>query len=184
MPPLVAILVDRVTRLESVLTVLRSVARSSTVAMALGAISLALILGALGFQYLGGIPPCEMCHWQRWPHIASAIVGLGGGLLVESGLLTADLARVLAWCAVALVGAAGLLGVYHAGVEWHWWPGPAACTGAAFRYGGGRLDLNAPVVMCDVAAWRLLGISLAGYNGMISLAAAAAAVWLLKRRDA
>jgi disulfide bond formation protein DsbB len=162
----------------------RSTIRSSTVAIALGTISLALILGALGFQYVGGIPPCEMCHWQRWPHIAAAILGLGGGLLLESGLLNLGFARPLAWLTAVLVGAAGLLGLYHAGVEWHWWPGPAACTGSAFRYGGGRLDLNAPVVMCDVAAWRLAGISLAGYNAIISLSAAAGAVWLLKRREA
>jgi len=161
----------------------RSSIRSSAIAIALGAVSLALILGALGFQYVGGIPPCEMCHWQRWPHIAAAILGLGGGLLLESGLLSSGLARPLAWLTTGLVGATGLLGLYHAGVEWHWWPGPAACTGAAFRYGGGRLDLNAPVVMCDVAAWRLAGISLAGYNAIVSLSVAAGAVWLLKRSE-
>ncbi len=161
----------------------RSVIHSSTVAITLGAVSLALILGALGFQYIGGIPPCEMCHWQRWPHIAAAILGLGGGLALESGLPSSSLARPLAWLTTTLVGAAGLLGLYHAGVEWHWWPGPAACTGAAFRYRGGRLDLNAPVVMCDVAAWRLAGISLAGYNAVISLAATALAGWLLQRTD-
>jgi disulfide bond formation protein DsbB len=157
-------------------------ARSPAIAIALGGVSLVLILGALGFQYLGGIPPCEMCHWQRWPHIAAAVSGLGGGLLLEAGLLRVDVARPLAWCTALLVASSGLLGLYHAGVEWHWWPGPSACTGAAFRYGGGRLDLNAPVVLCDVAAWRLLGLSLAGYNAIISLAASGIAFWLLRRR--
>lgn len=155
--------------------------QASAVAIMLGTISLALILGALGFQYLGGIPPCEMCHWQRWPHIAAAVLGLGGGLLLRAGLVDTGLAVPIAWSTAALVGVAGLLGLYHAGVEWHWWPGPAACTGSAFRYGGGRLDLNAPVVMCDMAAWRLAGISLAGYNALVSLAAAGGAAWGLRR---
>jgi disulfide bond formation protein DsbB len=123
-----------------------------------------------------------MCHWQRWPHIAAAILGLGGGLLLAAGLLRVDLARPLAWCTALLVACSGLLGLYHAGVEWHWWPGPSTCTGAAFRYTGGRLDLNAPVVLCDIAAWRLLGISLAGYNAIVSLAASSTAFWLLRRR--
>lgn len=162
----------------------RSKMYASTVAISLGMVSLTLILGALGFQYVGGIPPCEMCHWQRWPHIAAAILGLGGGVLVKAGLASSSLAKPLAWCTAALVGAAGLLGVYHAGIEWHLWPGPAACTGPAFRYTGGRLDLNAPVVMCDRAAWRLAGISLAGYNAVISLSATIGAIWLLKRSDA
>ena len=56
--------------------------RADYAAISLGACSLALILGALGFQYLGGLAPCEMCHWQRWPHIAAAVIGLvGGGFL-------------------------------------------------------------------------------------------------------
>ena len=124
-----------------------------------------------------------MCHWQRWPHIAAAVAGLGGGLLVRSGLLNAALAKPLAWCVVCLIAVAGALGVYHAGVEWHWWPGPQACTGSAFHYNGGKLDLNAPAVMCDVAAWRLFGLSLAGYNAIISLAIAGTASYLLAGAD-
>jgi len=157
--------------------------RSTHLAMALGSVSLALILGALGFQYLAGIPPCEMCHWQRWPHIAAAVVGLGGGLVVRSGFLGAGMATPLAWCAVLLIAAAGALGVYHAGVEWHWWPGPQACTGNAFHFNGGKLDLNARVVQCDVAAWRLFGLSLAGYNAIISLTVAGIGAYLLARQD-
>ncbi|HEY5046983.1 MAG TPA: disulfide bond formation protein B [Rhizomicrobium sp.] len=156
--------------------------RSASLAMVLGSVSLALLLGALGFQYLGGIPPCEMCHWQRWPHIAAAIAGLGGGLLVRFGYLDSGFARPLAWCAVFLIAVGGGLGVYHAGVEWHWWTGPQACTGNAFRFNGGRLDLNAPVVMCDVAAWRLFGLSLAGYNAIVSLATAAIGSYFLMAR--
>jgi disulfide bond formation protein DsbB len=143
------------------------------VAMALGGLALALILGALGFQYFGRLPPCEMCHWQRWPHIAAAVVGLGGGLTIWGGILDRRFAVPLAVATAALVAASGAIAVYHAGVEWHWWKGPSACTGNAFKLQGGPLDLNAPVVMCDHAAWRLFGLSLAGYNALISLGAAA-----------
>ncbi len=155
--------------------------RPAHIAIALGSISLALILAVLGFQYLAGILPCEMCHWQRWPHIAAAIVGLGGGLLVLSGYLNASYAKPLAWCAVVLIAVSGALGVYHAGAEWHWWPGPQACTGNAFRFNGGKLDLNAPIVQCDIAAWRLFGLSMAGYNAIISLATAGIGGFLLAR---
>jgi disulfide bond formation protein DsbB len=136
-----------------------------------GAVSLALIAGALGFQYIGHYPPCEMCHWQRWPHIASAIVGLGGAILISLGVLPARAAVAVAALATLCVAVSGGLGVFHAGVEWHLWQGPTACT-TGFHFNG-TLDLNAPVPQCDHAAWRLLGISMAGYNALISLAAAA-----------
>jgi disulfide bond formation protein DsbB len=70
-----------------------------------------------------------------------------------------------------LVAASGAIAVYHAGVEWHWWAGPSRCTGSVYKYTG-KLNLNEPVVMCDRAAWRLFGLSLAGYNAIISLGAA------------
>ncbi|HUO88583.1 MAG TPA: disulfide bond formation protein B [Rhizomicrobium sp.] len=147
-----------------------------------GAVSLALILGALFFQYILNYPPCEMCHWQRWPHIAAAIIGLGGALAIGAGLLNARAAVIVAVLAILGVAASGVLGVYHAGVEWHFWTGPTACT-TGFRYTGGPIDLNAPVPRCDNAAWRLFGISLAGYNAAISLAAAAfGAIMLVKRK--
>jgi disulfide bond formation protein DsbB len=135
-----------------------------------GAVSLALIVGALGFQYIGHYPPCEMCHWQRWPHIAAAIVGLGGAILIGLGIFPARTAIAIAALATLGVAVSGGLGVFHAGVEWHLWPGPTACT-TGFHFNG-VLDLNAPVPQCDHAAWRLFGISMAGYNAVISLAAA------------
>ena len=149
--------------------------------LSLGALSLALIIGALAFQYVGHIPPCEMCHWQRWPHIAAAIVGLGGGALIAGGLLDARWAPVVATLTIALIAIAGALGVYHAGVEWKWWAGPAACTGERFEFKGLE-GLNEQAVRCDEAAWRLFGISLAGYNALISLAAATWGALALSRR--
>jgi len=146
-----------------------------------GAVSLALIAGALLFQYVGHYPPCEMCHWQRWPHIASAVIGLGGGLLLTAGALPARLGSAIAVLAVLAVAVAGGLGVFHAGVEWHFWPGPAACT-TGFHFTGGPIDWNAPVPHCDIAAWRLFGVSLAGYNAILSLGAAAFGAVMLVRK--
>lgn len=154
--------------------------RPGTVAISLGALSAALLLGALGFQYFGRLPPCEMCLWQRWPHLAAAIVGLFGGGAVVAGLLGRGSARPLAILTALLVAVSGAIAVYHAGVEWHWWRGPSQCTGSAFRLSG-ALDLNAPVVMCDRAAWRLFGLSLAGYNAIISLGAAAIGLIFIAR---
>jgi len=142
------------------------------VAFAGGALSLALILGALGFQYLGGYPPCEICHWQRWPHIASAIIGLGGWGLMQARVIDRKWDAGIAWLVVLCIAISGAIGVYHAGIEWHWWKGPQHCTGPRFEFTG-TIDFNAHVVMCDIAAWRLFGISMAGYNAMISLLAAA-----------
>jgi disulfide bond formation protein DsbB len=136
-----------------------------------GAVALTLIAGALAFQYIGHYPPCEMCHWQRWPHIAAAIVGLGGAILLGMGVLPARAALAVAALATLGVAVSGGLGVFHAGVEWHLWPGPTACT-TGFQLTNGPLDLNAPVPQCDHAAWRLFGISMAGYNAVVSLGAA------------
>ncbi|HUJ03024.1 MAG TPA: disulfide bond formation protein B [Rhizomicrobium sp.] len=151
------------------------------IAIGLGAISAALILAVLGFQYLGGIEPCEMCQWQRWPHFAAIAIGLGGGALLLMGAVPARAAPWIARLAALLIAISGAIGVYHAGVEWHIFPGPAACTGPVFKFTG-TLDLNAIGPRCDVAAWRLLGISLAGYNAIVSLGVAAIAAFLLTRK--
>jgi disulfide bond formation protein DsbB len=150
--------------------------RSNRIAQILGVIALALILGALGFQYIAHFPPCEMCHWQRWPLIAAAVVGIIGGSMVKGD------ARGIAVLTILLVAASGAIGFYQAGVEWHVFPGPEACTGARFVFHG--LDnLNEPgAVRCDVAAWRLSGISLAGYNAIISLGSAFTGLVMLLRK--
>src|SRR6201996_1260786 len=87
-----------------------------------GASALALILGALGFQYIAHLAPCEMCHWQRWPHIAAAILGI-----VCASVWKKD-ARTIAIVTILLVLASGLIGAYQAGMQWGWLPGPEACT--------------------------------------------------------
>jgi disulfide bond formation protein DsbB len=121
-----------------------------------------------------------MCLWQRWPHLAAAVLGILGGWAIPRTARMRQLAVLLAFVTALLVGMSGVIAVYHAGVEWHWWPGPSRCTGSAFKISG-ALDLNAPVVMCDHAAWRLFGLSLAGYNALISLGAAAIGLVLIYR---
>lgn len=148
-----------------------------------GGLSAALLLGAFAFQYLGGLPPCEMCIWQRWPHGAAILLGIGGGGLALLGAVPAKAARPLAWLAVIALIITGAIGVFHAGVEWKLWPGPSHCTGG--DYVPGRDDFGAlQVVRCDEAMWRFVGISLAGYNAIFSLAVASiAATWLRKERN-
>src|SRR5690349_23462478 len=89
-----------------------------------GTASLVLLGGALAFQYLGGLAPCEMCIWQRWPHGFSIAAGFIGGMLVRSDLLPASWAKYLAAAAIAGLVISGAIGVFHAGVEWKFWPGP------------------------------------------------------------
>jgi disulfide bond formation protein DsbB len=151
------------------------------VALGAGLVSLALILGALGFQYLGGLPPCEMCHWQRWPHIAAAILGILGSASIAFGLVERRNAVPLAWLVLLLLVVSGAIGAYQAGVEWEILPGPAACTGKALEVTG-SLDLNHAVVRCDIAAFRLFGLSLAGYNALISFATVGLGIYVVTRR--
>jgi disulfide bond formation protein DsbB len=138
-----------------------------------GSASLALIAGALGFQYLGHILPCEMCHWQRWPHIAAALLGIGGAFLARGN------ARTLAWIVVALVIASGLIGAYQTGMQIGLLPGPQACS-VAHPYVMGSNEV--PVVQCNVVTWSLFGLSLAAYNAIFSFLIAGAAGLLLLRR--
>ncbi|HEY0265223.1 MAG TPA: disulfide bond formation protein B [Rhizomicrobium sp.] len=148
--------------------------RAERTARLLGAVSLALILGALGFQYLGHVTPCEMCHWQRWPHIAAAIIGLAGVTLWKKE------ARMLAWLCVALIAAAGGIGAYQTGMQWGLLPGPAACT-VAHAYVMGS-NAPPPEVSCNVVTWSLFGLSLAAYNALVSLTTAAFGAFLLGKK--
>lgn len=145
------------------------------------ALALAIPLGALGgalaFQFFGGLVPCELCWWQRYGHIAALALAL---------LAFALPARRWPVAASALaLGVAGLIGGYHAGVEYGWWQGFTACTSNVHFTGGDPLKaiLDAPLVRCDVVQWKLLGISLAGYNFLISGAGAVLILALLSRAE-
>jgi disulfide bond formation protein DsbB len=138
-------------------------------------ISFATLLGAWYFQFILKFAPCELCLQQRIPYYIVIPLSL---LLAISAMLRAPRAVLVGgFAAILVVVACGAaLGAYHAGVEWHFWPGPTDCSGplGALSGGGSLLEqLNSVhVVRCDQAAWRFLGISLAGYNVLISLAMA------------
>jgi disulfide bond formation protein DsbB len=156
-------------------------------ALTIFVIALATLMGAWFFQFALGYPPCPLCLLQRIPYYIVIPLSLLLAITTRAGaprpLVTAGFVIILA---AVLCGTA--LAVYHAGVEWHFWPGPADCSGplADLNSGGSMLEqLQNPihVVRCDQAAWRLLGVSLAGYNALISLAMAAiAALGLVARR--
>ena len=125
--------------------------------LALG-VPASLLIGAYLSQYVGGLHPCEMCYWQRWPHFAAV---------------------ALAAVAIAISGA---IGVFHAGVEYGWWEGLTRCSG------GGAMTLeeimSVPLVRCDEVQFSFLNVSMAGWNAIISLGSAALVAVLLKRAAA
>jgi len=137
--------------------------------------SAAMLLGALGFQYIGDLPPCKMCYWQRYAHVGAVCVGV---------VFWRYPTRIMAcFGALAALISAGL-GGYHAGVEQKWWQGPTTCTSQPID-GLSTEDLlaqimNAPVVRCDDIPWDLFGISMAGWNVVISLGFVA--LWLAALR--
>jgi disulfide bond formation protein DsbB len=151
-----------------------------TAAAAIAALGLAAIFGAYFFQYVIGLPPCPLCLEQRYAYYIS--IPLAAMILLGLSVGSSPKVMLLAFLAiaVAMLWNAGL-GAYHAGVEWHWWPGPQDCSGAVpnFSTGGSLIDQmnKARVVRCDEAAWRFLGLSLAGYNVLISLTLAVIALW-------
>lgn len=130
--------------------------------IALG-VPLALLGGAYISQYVFGLYPCEMCWWQRYALFAALPFAVLAWIRPQGKVLS-----VLALIGI-LIG--GLIGGYHAGVEYGWWQGVTACTTLAGTGSGNALDaiLDAPVVRCDVAPWDLFGISLAGWNFLISV---------------
>jgi disulfide bond formation protein DsbB len=152
----------------------------ASAAAAIAAVGAGAILGAWIFQYGFGLKPCPLCLEQRYAYYfaipLAVMVMLGDQVGASRKVLLAALVAI----ALGMAWNAGL-GVYHAGVEWKWWAGPQECSGALEDLGsaGGLLNKlqSISVVRCDDAAWRFLGLSLAGYNALISLALAAVAAW-------
>ncbi len=134
--------------------------------------SAALLFGAWGFQYIGGLAPCKMCIWQRYPHSAAIVLGVLA--FAFPGIRPLPLMGALAAATTAGIG------FYHAGVEQGWWEGPSTCTSGDI---GGLsaeelLDqiMSAPLVRCDDIPWEMFGISMAGWNALIS--ASLVLIWI------
>ncbi len=130
-----------------------------------GSISASLYAGALWFQYVGGLMPCSLCLWQRWPHIIIILLAMVALFVrIPRFLLTA-----IAFTAATSV----TLAAYHAGVEWRLWSGPGGCSASLTNIGDltSLTDnlLSTPVVRCDEVAWSFLGLSMAGWNSLFSL---------------
>ena len=137
-----------------------------------------LLVGAYGSQYVGGLHPCEMCWWQRWPHFAAVPLALLGFFVSNPGLK-----RVLVALAAFAILTSGIIGGYHAGVEYGWWEGLSKCSGVPSGSGADvmRQILEAPTIRCDVAPWTLFGISLAGFNFLLSTGGAITILSLIWR---
>lgn len=133
----------------------------------------ALLSGAYVSQYGFGLYPCEMCWWQRYPHFVALALGLAGFAVKPA-------ARPLVVLAGLAIIASGAIGLFHAGVEYGWWEGITDCTARAPT--GSAFDFGGQVVPCDVPQWTLWGVSLAGFNFLISGLGGAAVVALAAYR--
>lgn len=139
-----------------------------------------LLAGAFGSELIGGLVPCEICWWQRYPHITAIVLAA----LAFTGPAQSGRSRLLTALAAAAIAISGLIGVYHAGVELKIFEGVTTCSSFA---AGASTDellksiLNAPLVRCDQVQWSFLGISMAGWNAIISLAGAALIAVLLRK---
>ena len=141
-------------------------------------VPLLLLGGAYASQYIGGLHPCEMCWWQRYPHMAAIPLAL----IAYATRGRACVSALFAGLAGLAIGISGGIGLFHAGVEYGWWQGLTACSTSPA--GGNSADIlnqimAAPITRCDVAPWSLLGISMAGYNGLLSGASALAILALI-----
>jgi disulfide bond formation protein DsbB len=141
----------------------------------------ALLAGAWGSEIWGGLYPCEMCWWQRYAHLAA----LGAALLALLLSRLPDRGRSFVWLAALGIFGSGAIGAYHAGVEAKVFEGFTQCTSMAA--GGTTEDLlrsimDAPLTRCDQVQFEFLGISMAGWNAIISVVFALVILWLSLRR--
>lgn len=141
--------------------------------------SAALLIAAFAFQHLGGLAPCKLCLWQRWPHGAAVV------LTALALSLGAGQARLIAWLGALAALTTAAVGLYHVGVEQGWWDGPSSCSSTSI--GGLSTDelldqiMSAPLVRCDEIAWQLFGLSMAGWNTAVALLLAL--IWVKAARS-
>ena len=154
--------------------------------IAIAGASFASLITALGFEHIGGYDPCPLCLIERIAYYGAVPAGMLAALLARMGYDQAARGLLLL-CALGFAINAGI-GVYHSGVEWKWWPGPATCAGAGAD-GFSTEDLmkgleQARIVRCDEAPWRFLGFSFAGWSALISAALAGLSFHGVWRRPA
>jgi len=141
--------------------------------------SAAILLGAIGSEYLGGLVPCKLCLWQRWPHAVAVVLG-------ALALVLGPRAWIAALGALATLSTAGI-GVYHTGVEQKWWLGPQGCTGFDISGMSSQQLMDAitaaPLIRCDEIQWVFLGLTMASWNAIFSLGFAALWIAALRRPD-
>jgi len=139
-----------------------------------GAGSAAILLGALGFQFIGGLIPCPLCIYQRWPHVVAVVLAA-----LTLTLLARHVRPLALLAALAMLIGAGIA-VYHTGIERVWWRGPDTCTsGDITSLTTEQLTsqiMTAPLVRCDEIVWDFLGLTMASWNAVISLGLAL--LWL------
>ena len=141
-------------------------------------VPLALLGGAYGFQYVWAqLWPCEMCWWQRYAHFAALPFGAAAVLL---GSRLRDQGRLLVWLAALAIFVSGAIGFWHAGIELKLLPGATSCTSTGRSLNEIMSDLN--MVRCDDIQWSWLGISMAGWNAIISLTSAFVILWVSLRK--
>jgi disulfide bond formation protein DsbB len=143
-------------------------------------VAAATILTALAFEHLGGYAPCPLCLEQRYAYYFA--VPVAALALIAARRDATPVARILLALVAAAFIANAIAGIYHAGVEWKWWEGPATCAGGfALQWGEGGVA-ETPVIRCDEASWRFLGLSFAGWNAAISAALAGIAAYGAAKR--
>jgi disulfide bond formation protein DsbB len=138
---------------------------------------LALLGGAFASQYIGGLYPCEMCWWQRYPHAVAIVLAA----LAFTAPAESSRSRTLVLLAALAIAVSGAIGVYHAGVELKIFEGFTTCSTTAKAASTAELLkklMKVPLVRCDQVQWAFLGISLAGWNAILSLSGAVAILWL------
>lgn len=145
------------------------------------ALPAALLVGAYGSQYVGGLSPCEMCYWQRWAHWAGLAFALGAVLLARMP----DRGRSFVWLAALAILVSGGIGIYHAGVEAGIFAGATQCTTVASGVAPGdvlKSVMSAPMIRCNEIQFEFLGISMAGWNAILSVSGALVIGWLSLKR--
>jgi disulfide bond formation protein DsbB len=149
--------------------------RTSTLVLLAGAGSAGMLISALGFQFIAELIPCPLCIWQRWPHVGATVIAVLCLTVLWRYL------RPLAVLAMATLVTGAGISLYHTGIERNWWEGPDSCTSGDIS-GMSTEDLlaqimEAPLIRCDEVVWEMFGLSMASWNGVISLGLAG--LWLL-----